>query len=308
MQAQVENPHRKGPPDATGLAAAQAAQDAARPAVVILFGSRARGDWREHSDIDLLVITEEEDTRVAQGAAHWGIQVWEEQCHSGLQVDIIPMTRRRFERCRRAKQHIAGQADTYGVVMSGEELEYRSGYEDGYPDHWPATINRIENAEIWLRNHNEMVDANHWHQAMIGMAAQQAVENALKGVLSCLNAATGYSHKLLENWQELQDLAQFRQQAPEELLTAGQALFEYLKYPDPQRPGEYLDWLTEYAAHYRYFRASYAMSQTGRLELQNLVNSFVESLLAHIYRLSGATPQDVYPDGLRPWERHQPEP
>ena len=72
MQAQVANPHRKGPPDATGLAAAQAAQDAARPAVVILFGSRARGDWREHSDIDLLVITEEEDTRVAQGAAHWG--------------------------------------------------------------------------------------------------------------------------------------------------------------------------------------------------------------------------------------------
>ena len=218
------------------------------------------------------------------------------------------MTRRQFERCRRAKQHIAGQADTYGVVMSGEELEYRSGYEDGYPDHWPATINRIEKAEIWLRNHNEMVDANHWHQAMIGMAAQQAVENALKGVLSCLNAATGYSHKLLENWQELQDLAQFRQQAPEDLLTAGQALFEYLKYPDPQRPGEYLDWLTEYAAHYRYFRASYAMSQTGRLELQSLVNSFVESLLAHIYRLSGATPQDVYPDGLRPWERHQPEP
>ena len=290
MQAQVENPYRKGPPDATGLAAAQAAQDAARPAVVILFGSWARGDWREHSDIDLLVITEEEDTRVAQGAAHWGIQVWEEQRHSGLQVDIIPMTRRQFERCRRAKQHIAGQADTYGVVMSGEELEYRSGYEDGYPDHWPATINRIEKAEIWLRNHNEMVDANHWHQAMIGMAAQQAVENALKGVLSCLNAATGYSHKLLENWQELQDLAQFRQQAPEELLTAGQALFEYLKYPDPQRPGEYLDWLTEYAAHYRYFRASYAMSQTDRLELQNLVNSFVESLLAHIYRLSGATP------------------
>ena len=308
MQAQVENLYRKGPPDAVGLAAAQAAQDAARPAVVILFGSRARGDWREHSDIDLLVITEEEDTRTAQGAAHWGVQVWEEQHHSGLQVDIIPMTRRQFERCRRAKQHIAGQADTYGVVMRGEELEYRSGYEDGYPDHWPATINRIENAEIWLRNHNEMVDANHWHQAMTGMAAQQAVENALKGVLSCLNAATGYSHKLLENWQELQDLAQFRQQAPEELLAAGQSLFEYLKYPDRNRPGEYLDWLTEYAAHYRYFRASHTMSQTDRLELQSLVNSFVESLLAHIYRLSGATPQDVYPDGLRPWERHQPEP
>ncbi len=307
MQAPVKNPYRKGPPDAVGLAAAQAAQDAARPAVVVLFGSRARGDWRKDSDIDLLVITETEDTRTAQGAAYRGVQAWEKRRRSGLQVDIIPMTRLQFERCRRAKQHIAGQADTYGVVMSGEELEYRSRYEDGYPDHWPATINRIENAEIWLRNYNEMVDASHWDQAIMGMAAQQAVENALKGVLSCLNVATGYTHNLLDTWKELQSLAQFRQSAPEELLIAGQSLFEYLKYPDPQRPGESLDWLTEYAAHYRYFRASYAMSQTGRLELQSLVNSLVESLVSHIYRLSGATPQDVYPDGLRPWERRQPE-
>ena len=298
MQAQVQNPYHKGPPDATGLAAAQAAQDAARPAVVILFDSRARRDWREHSDIDLLVITGEEDTRAAQGGAHWGVQVWEEQRHSGLQVDIIPMTRRQFERCRRAKQHIAGQADTYGVVMSGEELEYRSGYEDEYPDHWPATINSIE---------NEMLDASHWDQAIMGMSAQRAVENALEGVLSCLNAATGYSHNLLDTWKDLQSLAQFRQQAPEELLAAGQSLFEYLKYPDPKGPGEYLDWLTEYAAHYRYFRSSYTISQTDRLELQSLVNSLVEALVEHTYRLSGATPQDVYPDGLRPWERHQSE-
>ena len=308
MPAKVENPYRKGPPDATALAAAQAAQDAAWPAVVILFGSRARGDWREQSDIDLLVITEDEDTRAAESVAHWGVKAWEKQRRSGLQVDIIPMTRRQFDRCRRAKQHIAGQADTYGVVMSGEELEYHSPDEDGYPDHWPATVNRIENTEIWLRNYNEMVDAGHWDQAIMGMAAQQAVENALKGVLSCLNAATGYTHNLLDTWRDLQDLAQFRQLAPEQLLVAGESLFEYLKYPDPDRPGEYLDWLTKYAAHYRYSRPSYTMSQTDRLELQSLVNSFVESLLAHTYRLSGATDRDVYPDGLRPWERPQPEP
>ena len=42
-------------------------------------------------------------------------------------------------------------------------------------------------------------------------------------------------------------------------------------------------------------------------ELQGLVNSFVELLLTHIHRLSGVTVQDVYPEGLRPWERHPSE-
>ena len=309
MQTQVAIPPGLGRPDSTGLAAARAAQAAAQPAVVIFFGSRARGDWQDHSDIDLLIIADGKgDARRAAAAAQAAINEWERENRSGLHVDIIPLTRREFERCRRAKQHIAGQADTYGVVMSGTPLLPLSGQEDDYPDHWPATINRIHNAEVWLRDYNEMVDANHWHQALMGMAAQQAVENALKGVLSCLNAATGYSHQLLDTWQKLQGLAQFQEGASPELLAAGAALFAYLQYPDPNRPGEYKDWLTEYAAHYRYAAPSVAMSPAQRRELQSRVNSFVELLLAHIYRTGGVTEREVYPDGLRPWERQQPEP
>ncbi len=298
-----------GLPDLTGLAAAQAAQEAARPAVVILFGSRARGDWREHSDIDLLVIAEGQDNaRRAAAAAQNAVDEWQRQNNSGLHVDIIPLTRQQFERCRRAKQHIAGQADTYGVVMSGTPLPPPSGVADEYPDHWPATLNRFKNARSWLRIYNERVDGNHWHQAIIGMAAQQAVENALKGVLSCLNAATGYSHQLLDTWQKLQGLAQFQETAAPELLAAGETLFAYLKYPDPQRPGEYKDWLTEYAAPHRYSEPSVTMSPAQWRELQSRVNSFVALLLAHIHQLSGVTARDVYPEGLRPWERHPSEP
>ena len=308
-QTQVAAPPGPGRPDSIGLAAAQAAQKAAWPAVVIFFGSRARGDWQEHSDIDLLVIAEDKTkARRAAAAAQAAINEWERENRSGLHVDIIPLTRQEFERCRRAKQHIAGQADTYGVVMSGTPLPPLSGQEDEYPDHWPATVNRIRNAEVWLRDYNEMVDANHWHQALMGMAAQQAVENALKGVLSCLNAATGYSHQLLDTWQKLQGLAQFQEQAAPELLAAGAALFAYLQYPDPNRPGEYKDWLTEYAAHYRYAAPSVTMSSAQRRELQSRVNSFVDLLLAHIYRTGGVTFREVYPEGLRPWERQQPEP
>ena len=41
-----------GKPDPLALEIARAAQEWAEPAVVVLFGSRARGDYREDSDID----------------------------------------------------------------------------------------------------------------------------------------------------------------------------------------------------------------------------------------------------------------
>ena len=43
-------------PDAIGMAVARPAQEAASPNTVILFGSRARGDHSENSDVDLLIV------------------------------------------------------------------------------------------------------------------------------------------------------------------------------------------------------------------------------------------------------------
>ena len=311
MQTQVAIPPRLGRPDSIGLAAARAAQAAARPAVVIFFGSRARGDWQDHSDIDLLVIAEDKaKARRAAAAAQAAINKWERENRSGLHGDIIPLSRQEFERCRRAKQHIAGQADTYGVVMSGMPLPPpTSGDGDEYPDHWPATINRIRNAEVWLRDYNEMVDANHWHQALMGMAAQQAVENALKGVLSARNESLSYTHNLLALWQELARLGEFQQAAAAEIRERGEGLFRYVAAPDPDNPRGPQDWLTLYSVRYRYIEPEDDLSRAERLALYHLVNPFVAALVQHIYRRSGGvTFREVYPDGLRPWERHQPEP
>ena len=54
MLAAIENTN--GLYDRRALAVAQAAYDAVAPETVILFGSRARGDYRADSDIDLLLI------------------------------------------------------------------------------------------------------------------------------------------------------------------------------------------------------------------------------------------------------------
>ena len=56
-------PHTKGDADPVALEIARAAQKAAEPAVVILFGSRARGDHRPNSDVDLLVVANDEQSR-----------------------------------------------------------------------------------------------------------------------------------------------------------------------------------------------------------------------------------------------------
>ena len=309
MQAQVQNPYRKGPPDAIGLAAAQAAQDAARPAVVILFGSRARGDWREHSDIDLMVITEGEDGQASRCGRRLRSCLRDYlPALNGFELDVttIPMTRREFERCRRAKQHIAGQADTYGVVMSGEELEYRSGYEDEYPDHWPETARRIRGAESWLQDYTERVESDHWNQQVMGFEAQQSVENALKGILSAHNERVTYTHDLKNCWSGVVRL-EAGNPAAAELLQHGRELFDYVDCPNPARPDGPQDWLTLYAVRYRYTEPDGYMSRAEKLELYHLIKPFVEALVEYAYRLSGTTEQDVYPDGLRPWERHQPE-
>ena len=311
MQTQVAVSPGPGRLDSIGLAAARAAQAAAQPAVVIFFGSRARGDWQDHSDIDLLVIAEDKaKARRAAAAAQAAINEWERENRSGLHVDIIPLTRQEFERCRRAKQHIAGQADTYGVVMSGTPLPPpTSGDGDEYPDHWPETARRIRAAERWLQDYYDLVESDYWDQQAMGFAAQQAVENALKGVLSARNESLSYTHNLLALWQELARLGEFQQEAAAEIRERGEGLFRYVAAPDPDNPRGPQDWLTLYSVRYRYIEPEDDLSRAERLELYHLVNPFVAALVQHIYRRSGGvTFRDVYPDGLRPWERHQPEP
>ncbi len=306
MYATTLHPYRKGPPDATALAVARAAQAAAGPATVVLFGSRARGDWRETSDIDMLLIGAEDATRPATGDAYGAAREYCTKHGIDLDITLIAMSRGEFERCRRAGQHIAGQSDTYGVVMSGEELEYRSGYEDGYPDHWPETARRIRAAESNLQDYQERVESNHWNQQLMGFAAQQAVENALKGILSAHNERITYTHDLLHCWAGVTRLEDKNPEASE-LLEIGQLLFDYVATPNPARPHGPQDWLTKYAGDYRYREPEVYMSRAERLELYAMIKPLVELAIDHVYRLSGVTELDVYPDGRRPWQRSQPE-
>ena len=82
--------------DPKARAVAKAVYDALNPRSVILFGSRARGDFRRDSDVDLLVITDDDrvdkdeymaacDAAHAKSAELYGVR-------SMLGVDVVTMS------------------------------------------------------------------------------------------------------------------------------------------------------------------------------------------------------------------------
>ena len=137
----MQQPSRKPSaewPDELGVKTAQCIQAALPRTIVILFGSRARGDHRPNSDVDILIIIPDDDSpNWVEAQARQEMMRFRQHNGMELECDIMVMTEKQFQRNRLAKQHIAGQADTYGVIMSGERLEYRYNHEDEYEDEYP---------------------------------------------------------------------------------------------------------------------------------------------------------------------------
>lgn len=297
-----KTPGRPGNPDPHALGIAAHVQEVIRPDVAILFGSRAVGDYREDSDVDILVITNRVNHLDSRGPALTAAKSYMRDNPPRLETAIITMTRREFDRCRRAKQHIAGQATIYGVDMSGEGMDYRHHGGEERHEHWPETRQRIQNAEEWQRQLDQMVDESHWNRKLMGLSAQQAVENALKGWLSTHNDAGRYGHEIEDAWERINMLekgwpgpaAQRAREAVEELL-------DYTRFPDPtgDSPG---NWLTLYAAVYRYGNPNHVMGREEQRELREKVDRAVERVIDLIHERSRTNNLDVYPGGIRPWE------
>ena len=299
-------PGTRGDADPVALEIAWAAQEAAESAIVILFGSRARGDHRPNSDVDLLVIANDENAGPARVAAGAAVSRYLERTGIRLSTDIIGMTRKQFSRCRLAKQHIAGQADTYGIVMSEDRPDsfdrQQGDITDDYPNHWPETKRRLENVEEYSHHFNEMTDENHWNQKMLGFMAQQMVENALKGWLSAYNDDRNWGHDLNLIWHDIQQIEDWSNPDLATIHEFVTVLLEWSAYDDPNRPERPQNWLSDYAVIYRYLGTSHRMARVERLELQEKVNNAVAAMVDRIHAISGTTESDVYPDGLKPWD------
>ncbi len=284
--------------DPIGLAVASAAQEAVPEATVILFGSRARGEHRPGSDVDLLVVVdtnEPTELRAVRGSADQAALRKLSEFQGKFGYDVVGMTRDRFGYCRRAPKHMAAQALRDGVIMNGDDFnDLSEGYDDAYPAGWPDIRQRLINARRWLGSLNHSIDTGLDDQELIGFMAQQAVENALKGWISAIDGEYRNIYHilplvgiLLENLPEgsspardhLADLAQFIALPPEE--------------SQRQPAHEPTDWLTQYAVEYRYGGAEHRMDAAAYRELQTRIGQAVTAFVDEVFRITGTGPADL---------------
>jgi len=161
-----------------------------RPQRVILFGSRARGDATRDSDIDLLVIVDD-DTPDAK----LGWKAGREAHHSRHAADIFPMRAEAFDRDRGIANTLAAEADADGIVVYGSP----KGLCMKAPDpgaRWQAVERWLRIAERDRRSVLACLAADPPLYDTAAFHCQQAVEKLLKGFLTLAGKRGGKTHSL----------------------------------------------------------------------------------------------------------------
>ena len=283
-------PTPTGKPDEAGLAVAQAVQEAIEPDTVILFGSRARGDQRPNSDVDLLLICQQ-GTVAPRSRARKAIKLHFQRHEPALNVDIVVMERDKFNYCQRAKNHLAGQALRDGVIMGDERLNYSEQYDDYHPDSWPDVKERLQATYRHIGTFTREIKYPEGEQESYGFFAQQAVENALKAWMS----AAGIDYRRVHN---LEESAENLLSDPVENSTLATAqlsiLMEYTRFEEPNHPREYENWLNRYAVDYRYSGTGFRMTELDRNRFQTEINLAVHTFINRAYELTGTDQSDIY--------------
>ncbi len=251
-----------GKADPKAVAVARAVYDAVRPESVILFGSRARGDHRADSDIDLLIISDDlsrSGYMKAQSAAREAAQrIYGDY----FGADLVRMPREKYMECRNGINHLAAQAARDGVDMNGEKEEYQRDLSA--PFDWPDAGQRVVNADRELIAMKGLIAGNSSQEA-IGFHGQQALENILKGWISALGAEYPNTHDLAE-------LTAIVRENPGELDIPA---------------GEGLAWLTLYTVKYLYEGSRVVMDDP--IEVYFGIDRVVSAVEERIKALTGVT-------------------
>jgi predicted nucleotidyltransferase len=98
-------------------AAARAAAAASRPSRVILFGSYARGEADQHSDLDLLVI----EDMIADKASEY-LTIHRAIGSIGTGVDVLVLSSAEFARRRQVPGTLAHRVNREGRVLHDTQI------------------------------------------------------------------------------------------------------------------------------------------------------------------------------------------
>ena len=163
-----------------------------RPQRVILFGSAARGEAGPDSDIDLLVIVDD-DTPAEKLTLKAGFEAGRSYCEA---ADVFPVRASTFERNRTIVGTLAAEADFDGIVVYGPPLEPPSMRTPDLNARWAAVERWLAIADIdrrtalaCLADEPPLFESAAFH-------CQQAVEKLLKGFLVLARKRSRKTHSL----------------------------------------------------------------------------------------------------------------
>ncbi len=183
----------RGHPDPLALAVARELQhQLPETQEVVLFGSRARGNWHLWSDLDLAVIGDSSDKQEQNALRQQAKRIVEDLYHKALYVQVVPIPRTEFEALRTSLPHLVGQVQRWGIKPNGERLPHMTQNNP-----WPGVQTRLQS----VRRH--LVKAL---KALAVEDSDSAIQNA-QGVLeTTLKAAHGALGGDPENTHDLQEL------------------------------------------------------------------------------------------------------
>ncbi|MDE2788062.1 MAG: nucleotidyltransferase domain-containing protein [Chloroflexota bacterium] len=174
-----------GEPDPDAVAVAWSVYERVRPLQAYLFGSRARGNYDNHSDIDLAIITAKPVPeylrltidRIAEQAAT--------TLHpSAPSTDVSFLTVTEFLAGRVKKNTLANSVAKEGkLIMNGDAAGRDAAFEEE-PVNWDDVDARVKSAQEAVLSLEILAGSGRSPERMLGYAAQQALEHAYKALIA----------------------------------------------------------------------------------------------------------------------------
>ena len=210
--------------DLTALRIATTLREASGAQAAILFGSRARGDHRADSDVDIMLITEnkpsEKALRQLQEVASLTQRLTIPEA-SG--VDVGCMTPAEFMKKRPMLNSLAREVAKHGVpAMPRNEGDFGSGYIEDFDEDekyidWQKVQDRFKEAMDTVNDLQGQVDRNrvvHISDRNFGYMCQRSLECAYKAVLGSHGIEYPVSRREGHNLHRLVELMRDRFGSP----------------------------------------------------------------------------------------------
>ena len=186
-------------PDPKAVAVADRLRKATGADCVVLFGSRARTDWTTGSDVDMMVLSDSmPDQATILATQTTAAQIADQAFGRTVTVDVLFMTHRDFaQMSEQTINHVAARARKEGVVMPRNPEGYGSMFDEDYEQNeqleYQERERRIADANVHYRNMHGLLDLG-FEDKDTAFLAQQAVENAMKGLISALGEEYNTHH------------------------------------------------------------------------------------------------------------------